>query len=444
MNGLDLLRSMNGLDPELVGSVALPRRRKRRHSMLIAAVIGAVLLIIAGAVIYANLSLFRPEGKTVENSPAPEDGVMSYVSVIKYGGRVYRFASHGGAENAVGKKLGTVEALIPPGASPESYPDMSASFDGDIFEAAGFDPGSVICTDSGSAVGYYVYLGEAQYGREVLEDRFRVSERLVSAVYEGEESLLNGYGERFLLDPALRSDLLNIISALDEAEFTVFADAEALAAVTSREQWRLKLDIGAFDVYVTLFEGGYASAAPYSGTSLLRIDEKKIARFCELLASGEHGTPVEFDDSVRSIRPEQLSSIPLLGGYFPEDPPAGYAAESIIVLYEVDDATGAAMTDRIAGVSVEYRGADDYNKVFRLYARSVERMRDDLRGVDADKRSDAPIDALTADNVFCGAPDAPEFYEVTAYDDRVGVTVHALSSLTPEEAVELLRGCFGK
>lgn len=476
MNEYDLIKAVGDADPELVESAgrALPAFKRRRIAAAFAAA-AAALALAFGIGLAVNKNIFTGGGKGSSADPKKEAGIMDsvkeseraggeqtaippkenfeYVGFIKYNNTVYFY--HGAYKDApelAGEYLGRIGTTVLPGTPMEAWPDMSSYEKGDVYAVKGYDPEYMICRAEGGRISVFINRDASgvTYGRDVLETRFRVSEYFTSLIYEGTESLFNGYDEKFVLDAAYNGAVLDMLAVLDEGEWigpvSPELDEEGYLRIHNSEQWRLTLSLGKLRIGITLFEGGYACVHQFPNTMLIRFDAEKIRPFWELLSEGKHGIPVESTDSIRALRPEQLYDEPNFGAYFPREIPEGYKLEDVFIRFPSDERTGEAITDAPDLLSAEYRGTDDLDKYFSIGVErigSLEAYLADLEGIDPKYRCEAPLGELTAETVREEVTAGGDtFREVSAYDGNILITVRTFS-LTREEMVELIRRCFG-
>ena len=469
MNEFDILKALGEADPALVESAAAPRAKKRSRLVPVLAASAAAIVLAVGigfAVggmvkktnkIEAVLPTEEQEKKSEitetavpKPTPSPE---YSYIGFIKYNGTVYLYHDTcPDARELLGEYLGRIENTANPGTPLEEIPDMTSYEKGDFYAVKGFDPAYLICRVDGKEVSVFISHDTegVTCGRDVLETRFHASLLFTSLVYEGTESVFNGYCERYALDPEYNSYVLDMLAALDEGEWIgpyTDENMDEWLAIMNSEQWRLSLSLGKLRIGITVFEGGYACVHQYPNTCLIRFDAEKIKPFWDLLAEGAHGTPVGSGDSTRALRPEQLYDEPNYGAYFPLDIPEGYRIEDVHIFFGTDERTGEVLLDKPEWLSAEYRGVDDFDSMFSINVRglgSLDAFLEELRGIEPEYRCEAPIDELSAETVREGITDnGLIFREVMAYDGNILITVRSWS-LTPEEMVELLHKCFGR
>ncbi len=476
MNEYDLLDAVGGIDDELVEAASAPKRRKRPRWAIPAAAAAAALVVGLGVIVGTSLDgkgvkeaeapsapsvtaeVRETPGRTakaeVRETPVPtgkQGGAMSYVGFIRYDNRnyfYYEYAKTTAAE-LVGERLGTVEHVVSPGTPMEEWPDMSGYEKRDFYAVKGFDPALMICTASPGRVGIFINHDCTDYAtcRDLIENGYHISEYLTSVEYEGAESLSHGYEEVFALDTECNGFVLDLIAAVDEGEWMERPeDTDEYLAIVNAGRWKLTLSLGGLKIGLEVYEGGYASLSVPTCAEFIRFDKEKLAPLWELLSSGEHGTPVENIDSMRSLRPEALNTEPNYGKYFPLDAPEGFRIEHVYIFYFTDEKTGEVFRDRPRGIAVEYRGIDDPDSMISISVNCIPDMAEflsDLRALDG-WRCHAPLDSVSADTVKCLAPEYPDDYEVMAYDDVVSIRIFAMNSLVPEEIIALLHLCFGK
>ena len=474
MNEYDLINAVGDIDPELVegASDMKPVKRPRRYLAAFAAALAGAAVLAVGLGVLLNgkgTGTEDPESRGVSPETATElPGVqaaaptertmyettedprqMSYIGFIKYRDCNYFFYQNVfGAPELVGERLGSIETTVKPGTPLEDWPDMSSYEKGDFYAVNGFDPAFMICRTSRGFVSIFISRSECGHmtPEEILEGVWHASDYLSSVRYEGSESRFHGYDEVFELDPDCLPAVLDLIAVLDGGEWfgPIGDDAERLA-ILNGDQWKLTLFLGKIELRITVYEGGYASI-PCGGDRFVRFDKEKLSPLWELLSSGEHGEPVPSMESMRSIRPEKLHDDPYYGGYFPVEPPEGYYIESVFVYYPTDEDSGRVISDVPSGISVEYRGIGDRNRMIRISVSGIPSMADfleELRALDG-WRCHAPLESVSADTVKCLAPEYPDDYEVMAYDENVSIRIFAMNSLVPDEIIALMHECFGK
>lgn len=452
MNELDIMEAVGALDPELIKSAAAPKKR-RSGRWLIAASATAALALGLAAIVRGTKK--APEGGNVEAAAptasatvSPQEEDECYIAYFKYKGSIYIYnESYYGADEIAGERLARITNKVDPGTTFDEAPELSGSFACDIYAVKSFDPEIMICAVDGGFASVYVNVDKSRFriGADILEGAFRVSEYLTSLIYEGSDSLDHGYSERYLLDPDCMPAARELIHVLDEGEWVGPTEGKApvFGSYEGPERYALTLSLGFYELRLTVLVDGRAIVHPLGGGWMeyyLSFDAEKAEPFFELLRSGGHGSPALPSDQLVFLRPEALNTEPHFGAYFPETP-EGFAIEYAILLYETDETTAAIIPDRVKRITVEYRMKGDPNRSFKITVRGAEELKDELLGVDADKRCDAPIGALDENTVKSSSAG---FYEVTGYDETVAVTINAYSSLTPSEMAALMHECFGR
>lgn len=453
MNELDIMEAVGSLDPELIKNAAAPKKKLTGRWLIAASAAAAALALGLTAIVRGAKK--APEGGSVEAAAptasatvSPQEEAECYVAYFKYKGSIYICnESYYGADEIVGERLAGITNKVDPGTAFDEAPELSGSFACDIYAVKGFDPEIMICTVDGGFASVYVNVDKSRFrtGADILEGAFHVSEYLTSLVYEGSDSLDHGYSERYVLDTDCMPAARELIRVLDEGEWigpTEGKDA-VFGPYEGPERYALTLSLGFYELRLTVLADGRAIVHPLGGGWMeyyLSFDAEKAEPFFELLRSGEHGSPAVPSDQLVFLRPEELNAEPHFGAYFPETP-EGYEIEYAILLYETDETTAAIIPDRVKRITAEYRMKGDPNRSFKITVRAAEELKDELLGVDAAKRCDAPIGALDENSVKSGSAG---FYEVTGYDENAAVTINAYSSLTPSEMAELMHECFGR
>ena len=458
MNEYDMINAVGSLDPELVEKAAAPEKRRSARRLITAASIAAALALAFGitAAVLGNTKK-APGNEGVEaaapetESPADSAESKSIAGFIKYNNEIYLFDKlYRNAKDMVGECLGETKHRIRGEVkSFDEVPDLSGPHICKFYAVMGFDPSIMICTFENGYVNVFLNIDRSRFrtAEEVLEGAFHVSEYMNSLVYESGDSLDGWYDERFLLDPMYLPAACEFISILDEGELVRRTeDAGSVPDLYGAERLELTLTLGYYELKIIALDDGRAFVHPLLTTDreyFIRFDPERAAPFFRLLRSGEHSTPEAPSYPAKRLRAEALRDEPHFGAYFPE-PPEGYVLERAYIHYKTDLTTGAAIPDKVNSITADYRRADGGEGLIRITVGTVSELKSSVYGTDNEHRYDVPLESLDAVSVKDTSEDGSGDYLVAAYDDSVAVTVHASSSLTPEEIVALIRECFGK
>lgn len=452
MNELDLLSAVGSIDGELVERAAEPKKKNSGRALLIAASIAAALALAAGVfAIVLSKTEAAPEGDGKEASAteaeAPENaGVPAnmYSGYVKYNGKAYIFMMNlPASEDIEGEFLAEITHRIKPDTPPEEAPELSGYKKGSICALKGFDPEHMICMPDGETISLFIDWDSYDYssGEKVLEGVFHASEYMRGLIYESGESVENGYDERFVMDGDGLPLAREMLAALGAGEWTEpIMDVNEHYRISCGLLWDFTLDLGAIDLGLSIYEGGYAGVHMTNALRFIRFDEARIAPFLEYLSEGCHGEPAELSDNMRNLRPEALRGEPRFGKYFPETP-GGFRLERATIVYEQSSGSEPVDPGKVRLLTAEYRGVENEDAMIKITVRSKAELTSELLGADEDKRSDAPIEELDASTVKVSGSGC---YEVTGYDENAAITIHAYDSLTPEEIAALMHECFGK
>jgi hypothetical protein len=214
-------------------------------------------------------------------------------------------------------------------------------------------------------------------GSDVLENRYGVSEKFSALIFEGEESIVNGYDERFRLDPSCNGAVLDFVKVLDEGEWLERStDPEIYLPIENNPRFRLTFMLGNFKLGVMINKDGYATVDGIN--AYLKFDEEKAEPLFDLLASGSNAEALPHEDSTYRIRPEAIASVPLLGEYAPKSAPEGYRIEYVFVKRYVNEFTGKIGDPK--AIIIDYRAIDNEDVYLSLSIYTIDELKD-IQGV---------------------------------------------------------------
>lgn len=373
----------------------------------------------------------------------PEDDMakIDWVPYFRYNGRLYWHA-FGGLSKEEYRGAFVLKVKQNPAKLPIDCVEGQGYIGGEFYEVKGYDPDFMLCMadwqypdelevficDNGYSV---------TYGRDVFEERFSVSSRLKSVIYEDADSIFHAYGKRFSApagDPAVRS----FIEALDSGVWCVpYETEEEYSALCETDPYTFWLDLGDFTVRVQICGGRYARIVPMFGAYFIEVDEEKIAPIIEYLESS-HGESVENTATYRGMTLEDATAEPTFGRFVPKYVAPGQTLDYCMGKYEVEH--GTLKTVGIERLHVDYESDSGKNEYVWFDITGEDAMLPEegedpkiwIEITDLTEQSLVPIDI--------GRPD--EYYVTRVHGEGACIEVTSLN-IPREELVKMIRSSFG-
>jgi hypothetical protein len=195
----------------------------------------------------------------------PSDGEADMIGFFIYQGRCYVEYEWIRDADVAGEYLGTVTGSIDEWTSKDQYTELTGSVGGDFYAVKDFDPSFMLCMkqETGAVCTYICDSGiTLKYGRELYEDRLRLTGNYTAVEYETRQSWNGSENDLWRMEGS-EEIVTRFIEALDEAEFIPWEDVPAKEGFTGTtiydtEIWHMyfRMDNGT-DVHLRLYENGY-------------------------------------------------------------------------------------------------------------------------------------------------------------------------------------------
>ncbi len=240
-------------------------------------------LAVAGAILWHKAAPPEPEEGSVvltENGVTIPQRVFTVaagravdmIAFFIYQGRCYVGYEWIRDADVAGEYLGTVTGSVDEWTSKDQYTELTGSVDGDFYAVKGYDPSFMLCMkdETGAVCTYVCDSGiTLKYGRELFEDRLRLTGNYTAAEYETRRSWNDGENGLYRMEDELyrmeggETLLQSFIEALDEAEFIPWKDVPAKEGYTDTTIYETEIYHMYFrmtdgtSVHLRLYENGY-------------------------------------------------------------------------------------------------------------------------------------------------------------------------------------------
>lgn len=380
MRGNEFLDKMELIAPAYVEAADIKPKKKKKVWMKWGVMAACLSLIFMGTVIWRQSTPTHNDGREEDFGPTvSEDGVTiprmnvllsasadeaaDMIGFFIYQSRCYvHYERVYNDVNFIGEHLGTATGLIDEWTPADGYVDFAGSVNGDFYAVKGISPEFMLCmrSDDGSVTTYINDNGiTLKTGRDLFEDRLRVSETCTGLTYQTHGAWYYGDDEYFILKESYEQELMLFLEALNQASFLPRQDAPY-----DFDQVLYHIDLtseSGMNVKLRLFPDGYVFFDGI-GSVFLKMETEACERFVALLDTGEAGIPAKKTDS--SVTYDDCLSDAALGGYVPRFIPDGMQVSIAGIFYYIEGET--AEVGNTKGIYIEFFDASDVNRYYSI------------------------------------------------------------------------------
>jgi hypothetical protein len=427
MNGNEYLKSLGGIDNELIKCAAEMKTAPRRSYRWIAVAAAAVVMVIGGALLLGGLkpkgekaTVLLPETERNETSvpitPAVDptsvptaakdpflpaevygQGGSIDASIIDEGlvignyfilnGRVYQpymqFLPYVQPEvfTLIGPKVADVtvhyghdeSGIIDEGSGTAFTTDsISGEYTAAVYELRGCDPQKLLCLFHDGELHVYFSGAGAVTGAELFEGGFALRERMSALLYEAYIRGNEDFDEKTRsLDPQDYPQIGRFLDAIDSAEWVEYPHRGTDGPVSSVFTLHLMLDDG-MRVELLLYSDGRVFFRDYFTFAMLRPDSEAVNALIEVLLRHEGELTVLPEEDLEG-QVDYLRGLDGFGACMPAKTPEGYEID-LVGAHPLVDGTGKPVGYSDIGVIYSMRDRDEgsyANMDYLVYERSA-------------------------------------------------------------------------
>ena len=283
MNEMDVLDALGGIDAGLVEEAG---KAKKKGSVLLYALAACFIAAIAAAAVLGALLGGGSKGIV---TPASENVIAGDRKVVypyfKYEGRIYegyeKYESFAEFDRFRGESAAQIAFFNADGPlDPESLPELSGSFEGEVYAVKGVSPKLMLCAQCAGEL--YVFTAGSERrlykGSEVFGDELHLKENAVGVSFESQRSFNAKKHEVYALE-GYESEFGDFLDALYEGEW-VYEDR---IDPSSYRWWNIYIDLAdGFKAHLVWYRGGCVGLFGIR-KALVKLDEGKASAFIDLL-----------------------------------------------------------------------------------------------------------------------------------------------------------------
>lgn len=429
MNGNEYLKSLGGIDNELVESAAHMKASLRRSHVWIAAAAAAAVMVIGGALLIGGLKpkgektavlppettdlpvISEPVTQTDEPTASPVfaadpflpakvreryDGTTD-AAVINEGlgigdhfilnGKVYQaymqFLPYVQPEvfALIGPKVADItvhyghdeSGIIDEGSGTAFITDsISGEYTAAVYELRGCDPQKLLCLFHDGELHVYFSGAGAVTGADLFEGGFNLRERMSALLYEAYIRGNEDFDEKTRsLDPQDYPEISRFLDAIDSAEWVEYPHRGTDGPISAVFQLHFVLDDG-MRVELLLYSDGRVLFRDYFTFAMLRPDSEAVNALIEVLLRHEGELTVLPEEDLEG-QVDYLRGLDGFGACMPAKTPEGYEID-LVGAHPLVDGTGKPVgySDIYVIYSMRDRDEGSYaNMDYCVYERSA-------------------------------------------------------------------------
>lgn len=388
--------------------------------------VGAVCICIAVACFYGiktklTYSQFKNSEITVNDNgitlPKPnvslsKDSMADMLALFIYQGGLYVQNGYSYDDiDVVGEYLGKSTGLIDEWTPKDGYVELAGTISGDFYSVKGYDPSFMLCMKmSDKTIMTFVRVSDItlKYGRDLFEEKLRLSKNTSAVMYESRTSRISGSGKVYQLNDLNSEIFTRFMNEINSAKFMLCDDIpleETESSIYDKEAYRMyfKNQYG-LNINLILFNSGYIVFDGLNSVCV-KISEDTFNELISSFNRNENSTPVTPKETLNTDLSDCKADSDF-GKYIPSFIPDGLKFSEARIMYRLDEKTADEIgTDNI---SIFFKNETEQSKYYYLdFIRADDYGKNGWMGgvidsADLNRQSISEYFSKTKDNIING------------------------------------------